>query len=326
MMEDPFVILGIDENATDKKVESAFRRLALKCHPDRHPNDPLAKARFLRLSRAKEALLDPAKRRAALCHHRSRGRNHQKQTPSSTANTPAASQRPTANEKQRRQAAEKRRAAAELLRKRERDAAAKRRQEEAEAKRRCEQLAAAKEAEARERAAERERHKADLFDAFLRKKQEKTAHPNPEVVGSVYAGLVERFAATSEHTLKVPGPLSSSDSAVLRKAAENHGLTLTEDMGSFRIHRRTENSEDDSPWEPPEGTRADMKAKRLRKQTSRTFGRVKGEAAERHRKAVERLHARRLNGEGLPQTPQGSWWVHDAEAERWSKYVEHSGF
>lgn len=63
--EDPFEVLELDERASQKDVESAFRRKSLACHPDRHPNDPTARVRFDRLSRAKESLLDPEGRKAA---------------------------------------------------------------------------------------------------------------------------------------------------------------------------------------------------------------------------------------------------------------------
>lgn len=39
-------MLGIERDATDKQVKQAYRRLALKHHPDKHPNDPDAATRF----------------------------------------------------------------------------------------------------------------------------------------------------------------------------------------------------------------------------------------------------------------------------------------
>eukprot|EP00913_Durusdinium_trenchii_P013920 g13069.t1 len=53
-------LLGVVLDAPRRDIESAFRRRALRCHPDRHPKDALAKMRFLRLSRAKELLLQRA--------------------------------------------------------------------------------------------------------------------------------------------------------------------------------------------------------------------------------------------------------------------------
>ena len=43
---DYWQVLGIERDATDKQVKQAYRRLALKHHPDKHPNDPDAATRF----------------------------------------------------------------------------------------------------------------------------------------------------------------------------------------------------------------------------------------------------------------------------------------
>lgn len=58
-------MLDVGPDATEREVQSAFRQQALLCHPDRHPGDLLARGRFERLTRAKEALLDPAERARA---------------------------------------------------------------------------------------------------------------------------------------------------------------------------------------------------------------------------------------------------------------------
>mmetsp|Transcript_27949 Transcript_27949/g.64506 ORF Transcript_27949/g.64506 Transcript_27949/m.64506 type:complete len:219 (+) Transcript_27949:69-725(+) len=59
---DLYEILGISSDADTAQIASAFRKAALRCHPDRNPNDPEAAAKFQRLFRAKESLLDPAQR------------------------------------------------------------------------------------------------------------------------------------------------------------------------------------------------------------------------------------------------------------------------
>ena len=44
--KDYFKILDISRNATDKEIKSAFRKLAVKFHPDLHPYDEKAESQF----------------------------------------------------------------------------------------------------------------------------------------------------------------------------------------------------------------------------------------------------------------------------------------
>lgn len=336
MAEDPFAVLGLDEGATDQQVKSAFRRMALRCHPDRHPKDALAKARFIRLGRAREALLDPSKRRAAA---RQRGSQSRPQQQSAQENTKKKkTQAQVQAEKRKRAAAKKaeteRRVAAERLQKREMEAAAKKQkaaQAAAEAKRRYEEMAA--EANARELAAERERQKAGVFDAYLRKKHARREPPKAasEPTHSPLVALVERFARSGECTLEVLGPLATDDRAALMSTAEAHGLLVTEESAIFLLSRPRDRSASSSPWEPPGGTRNGraFNRRRTRERTTKTSSASacgESASADRHQAAIQRLHARRNSGEGLPRTPVGSWWVHDEEAERWTKYVDRCGF
>ena len=60
---DYYEVLGVDRDATPEEIKKAFRRLALRYHPDRNPDDPDAEARFKEVAEAYEALRDPAKRR-----------------------------------------------------------------------------------------------------------------------------------------------------------------------------------------------------------------------------------------------------------------------
>ncbi len=41
-MKDPYQILGIDRNATDEEIKTAYRNLARKYHPDNYGDNPLA--------------------------------------------------------------------------------------------------------------------------------------------------------------------------------------------------------------------------------------------------------------------------------------------
>ena len=61
---DYYEILGVDKDADAKTMKSAFRKAAMACHPDRHPDDPQAEARFKELNEAYGVLSDDQKRAA----------------------------------------------------------------------------------------------------------------------------------------------------------------------------------------------------------------------------------------------------------------------
>ncbi len=62
--KDYFKILGINRNANDEEIKSAFRRLARKFHPDLHPNDERAESEFKEINEAYEILSDEDKKKS----------------------------------------------------------------------------------------------------------------------------------------------------------------------------------------------------------------------------------------------------------------------
>jgi len=61
---DFYEMLGVSSDTDEKGLKSAFRKLAMKYHPDRNPGDDAAEAKFKELNEAYETLKDPQKRAA----------------------------------------------------------------------------------------------------------------------------------------------------------------------------------------------------------------------------------------------------------------------
>jgi len=62
-MKDPYETLGVPRSASDKEIKDAFKKLARKFHPDLHPDDKDAEAKFKDISGANDLLKDKEKRR-----------------------------------------------------------------------------------------------------------------------------------------------------------------------------------------------------------------------------------------------------------------------
>src|SRR6478735_2223419 len=62
-MKEPYETLGVTRSATDKEIKDAFKKLARKFHPDLHPDDKGAEAKFKDISAANDLLKDKEKRR-----------------------------------------------------------------------------------------------------------------------------------------------------------------------------------------------------------------------------------------------------------------------
>src|SRR3954449_4798350 len=56
--------LEVDRNADESKLKAAFRKLAMKCHPDKNPGDATSEMRFKEINEAYEVLKDGDKRAA----------------------------------------------------------------------------------------------------------------------------------------------------------------------------------------------------------------------------------------------------------------------
>ncbi len=59
---DYYDVLGVERNAGAEEIKKAYRKIALKCHPDRNPGDKAAEERFKEASEAYQVLCDPERR------------------------------------------------------------------------------------------------------------------------------------------------------------------------------------------------------------------------------------------------------------------------
>jgi len=61
--KDYYKVLGVEKSATADEIKKAYRKLAVKYHPDKNPGNKSAEERFKEISEANEVLGDPEKRK-----------------------------------------------------------------------------------------------------------------------------------------------------------------------------------------------------------------------------------------------------------------------
>jgi len=61
--KDYYKILGVDKKASQDEIKKAYRKLAIKYHPDKNPGDKKAEEKFKEMNEANDVLSDPEKRK-----------------------------------------------------------------------------------------------------------------------------------------------------------------------------------------------------------------------------------------------------------------------
>ncbi|MGH8762316.1 MAG: molecular chaperone DnaJ [Nitrosospira sp.] len=61
---DYYEVLGVNRDTSEEEIKKAYRKLAMKHHPDRNPDDPKSEGHFKEAKEAYEILSDPKKRMA----------------------------------------------------------------------------------------------------------------------------------------------------------------------------------------------------------------------------------------------------------------------
>ena len=78
-MTDPYKVLGVSPDATDEEIKKAYRKLAMKYHPDRNPGDEEAARKMREINEAYDRIKNPERFRGGYSESRQQGGSAEEQ-------------------------------------------------------------------------------------------------------------------------------------------------------------------------------------------------------------------------------------------------------